>query len=240
MGHLDGRLVVVTGASRGVGFYAAKEIATQGAHVIAIARTVGGLEELDDEIRAAGGVATLVPLNLKDYDAIDRLGGTIHERWGRLDGLLANAGYLGQVTPLSHLDPAIFDDVMNINVTVNYRLIRSLEPLLRQSPSGRAVFVSSGAVRARRPFVAPYSASKAALEAMVKSWSHELTTTNMRANLVDPGTLRTRMRAQYAPGEDPETVRHPAEIAESLVTLLSAETTENGRIYDFPKGEWRT
>jgi NAD(P)-dependent dehydrogenase (short-subunit alcohol dehydrogenase family) len=145
---------------------------------------------------------------------------------------------LGQVSPLSHVDPKNFEAVFNVNVTANHRLIRSLEPLLRQSTAGRAVFVSSGASRSNRPFVAPYSASKAALEAMIKSWARELDQTPVRANLVDPGTLRTKMRAEYAPGEDPKTVKHPSEIADTMVRLCSPSTTENGRIFDYPGNIW--
>ena len=235
---LDGRIAVVTGASRGVGYQAALGLAQQGAHVIALARTVGGLEELDDEIQAAGGSATLVPVDLKDYDAIDRLGASIHERWGKLDILLGNAGVLGVVTPLPHLKPSVFDDVMAANVTANYRLIRSLDPLLRESDAGRALFVTSGASRSCRPFVGPYAASKAALEAMVKSYAAEMQKSALRVNLVDPGTLRTGMRAQYAPGEDPNTVTEAKEIVPTLVDLLSSQLKRTGDIFSFPQNVW--
>ncbi len=233
MAALEGKIAVVTGASRGVGYHAALGFAREGAHVIAVARTIGGLEELDDQITKEGGSATLVPIDLKDGEAIDRLGAVIHERWGKLDILLANAGVLGLVTPLSHLDVKVWDEVMAVNVTANWRLIRSLEPLLKKSDAARAIFMTSGAVHKCRPFVGPYTASKAALEALVKTWAHENEQTSIRANLVDPAILRTAMRASYAPGEDPETVPLPETIVPTLVKLASSETTENGQIYLF-------
>ena len=235
---LDGRIAVITGASRGVGYQAALGFAKAGAHIIAIARTVGGLEELDDEIQEIGGTATLVPIDLKDYDAIDRLGASINERWGKLDILLGNAGTLGPLTPLQMLKPAHFEDIIAVNVTANFRLIRSLDPLLRLSDAGRAVFVSSGAARSCRPFVGPYAASKAALEAMVKSYAAENRQSDMRINLVDPGTLRTKMRQQYSPGEDPMTVTAPEEIVPTLIDLCSPETDKTGEIYNFPARSW--
>ncbi|HEX9906584.1 MAG TPA: SDR family NAD(P)-dependent oxidoreductase, partial [Propylenella sp.] len=177
---LAGRIAVVTGASRGIGYFAAKGFAEAGAHVLAVARTVGGLEELDDEIKAAGGSATLVPLDLKDFAGIDRLGAAIHERWGRLDIFLANAGILGQLSPLGHIPPKVWDDVIAVNVTANWRLIRSLDPLLRQSDAGRALFISSGAARACRPFWGAYSVSKAALEALARTYAAEVAKTPIR------------------------------------------------------------
>lgn len=231
MSSLDGRIAVVTGASRGIGYQAALGFAREGAHVIAVARTIGGLEELDDQIKDLGGTATLVPLDLKDGDAIDRLGGAIYERWGKLDILLANAGILGVVTPLSHLDIKVWDEVMAVNVTANWRLIRSLEPLLLQSDAARALFITSGAVQKCRPFVGVYTTSKAALEAMVKTWAHENDKTKICANLVDPAIVRTAMRARYAPGEDPETVPLPEVIVPDLIKLASPDTTENGQVF---------
>lgn len=238
MGVLEGRIAVVTGASRGIGYHAALGFAREGAHVIAVARTVGGLEELDDQIKQEGGSTTLVPVDLKDGEAIDRLGAAIYERWGKLDILLGNAGMLGVVTPLSHMDVKTFEGIMAVNVTANWRLIRSLEPLLKQSDAARAIFMTSGAVHKNRPFVGPYTASKAALEAMVKTWANESAHTSMRINLVDPATVRTAMRARYAPGEDPKTVPLPQTIVPALVKLASAETTENGRIYLCAEGRF--
>ena len=235
---LDGRIALVTGASRGVGYQAALGYARAGAHVVALARTVGGLEELDDEIREAGGSATLVPADVTDFDAIDRLGASIHERWGKLDILLGNAGSLGILTPLAQMKPSVFEEVFAVNVTANYRLIRSLDPLLQASDAGRAIFMSSGAVRGKRAFVGPYSASKAALETLVITYANENRLTSVNANLVDPGTLRTKMRAQYAPGEDPLKVTPPEDIVSTLIDLALPSLEESGRIYDFPNKHW--
>jgi NAD(P)-dependent dehydrogenase (short-subunit alcohol dehydrogenase family) len=238
MGKLDGKVALVTGASRGIGYHAALAFAREGAHVIALARTVGGLEELDDAIKAEGGTATLVPLNLTDFDALDRLGASIDERWGRLDVLLANAGILGPLSPIGHIEPKEFDKVMAINVTANWRLARSLDPLLRASDAGKAILMSSGAAHSCRPFWGAYSISKAALEALGKTWAGESASTNLRVNLFNPGPVRTAMRAQAMPGEKPETLPHPREIAPALVMLASEANSENGRLYDFVKGGW--
>lgn len=231
MTDLSGRIAVVTGASRGIGYAAALALAAAGAHVYAVARTVGGLEELDDEIRKAGGAATLVPADLKDFSAIDRLGAALYERHGRLDILLGNAGLLGAITPLAHLEPKAWDDVMAVNVSANWRLIRSLDPLLRQSDAGRALFVSSGAARGVHAYWGVYAVSKAALETLVRTYAVEVQQSRLRVNLLDPGVLRTHMRAQAMPGEDPESVPLPATIAPDIVRLLSPETIENGRTY---------
>lgn len=231
---LEGKIALVTGASRGIGYAAAKAFAAAGAHVIAVARTVGGLEELDDEIQAAGGSATLVPLDLKDGDGIDRLGAAIYERWGKLDILLANAGILGSITPVGHIAPKEFEDVMAINVTANWRLIRSLDPLLRQSNSGRALFVTSGAVRNRRPYWAAYSMSKAALETMAITYAKETEKTPIKTLLVNPGPLRTAMRAKAVPGEDPTTLKTPTDLAPHLVDLVGADLQQSGVLWDFP------
>ena len=235
---LDGRIALVTGASRGVGYQAALGYARAGAHVIALARTVGGLEELDDEINELGGTATLVPLNITDFDALDRLGASIHERWGKLDILLGNAGSLGVLTPLAQNKPSVFEEVFAVNVTANYRLIRSMDPLLQAADAGRAIFISSGAARNPRPFVGPYSASKAALEALVHTYGKENRLTSFCANVVNPGTLSTKMRAQYTPGENPEDVTPPEALVPTLIDLASPDLQENGRIYDFPNQSW--
>ena len=232
---LADRLAVVTGASRGIGRAAALAFAGAGAHVIALARTQGALEELDDEIRAAGGAATLVPLDLKDYTAIDRLGAALNERWGKLDILLGNAGLLGEIAPLTHLDQPVWDAVMAVNVTANWRLIRSLDPLLQKSDAGRAIFLSSGAAHKCLAYWGPYSVSKAALEALVRTYAAETATTPIRVMLVNPGPLRTRMRAAAMPGEDPQTLRPPEQLAPHLVLLASPEWDETGKIYDFPQ-----
>lgn len=235
---LQGKVVLVTGASRGIGYAASLEAARRGAHVIAVARTVGGLEELDDEIQELGSSATLVPLDLKDGDAIDRLGAAIFERWGVLDGLIANAAMLGVLSPLPHVSPEDFEKVMTINVIANYRLIRSLDLLLRQSEAGRAAFVSSSSARSARPYWGPYAASKAALNAMVKSWSAEMEQSRVKANVFYPGAVRTAMRAKAMPGENPETLPKPAEIAPNLVDLVSPTLAETGRLYDMRTGEF--
>jgi len=231
---LADKIVLVTGASRGIGYQAALEAAKRGAHVIAIARTVGGLEELDDEIQAAGSSSTLVPLDLRDFDGIDRLGLAIFERWGKLDGLVGNAAMLGGLAPLAHFDPKDFDKVMSLNVTANYRLLRSLDLLLRQSAAGRAVFVSSSSARSARPFWAPYAASKAALEAMVKSYAAETAgASKVRTNVFYPGAVRTAMRAQAVPGEDPDTLPRPAVLAPKLIDMLEPSFDENRKLYNF-------
>lgn len=231
---LEGKIALVTGASRGIGYAAAKAYGAAGAHVIAVARTVGGLEELDDEIKAAGGSATLVPLDLKDGAAIDRMGHAIYERWGKLDILLANAGILGSITPVGHISPKEFDDVMAVNVTANWRLVRSLDPLLRQSDAGRALFVSSGAARNRRPYWAAYTMSKAALEALAVTYAKETEKTAIKTLLINPGPLRTAMRAKAIPGEDPATLKTPADLAPHLVALSGSALAESGRLWDFP------
>ena len=231
---LDGRIALVTGASRGIGYQAAKGFAAAGAHVIAVARTVGGLEELDDEISRGGGSATLVPVDLKDMPAIDRLGAAIHERWGKLDVLLANAGILGQLSPLGHIPAKVWDDVMAVNVTANWRLIRSLDPLLRASDAGRAIFMSSGAAHHCRPFWGPYSVSKAAVEALARTYAQEVQSTPIRVVAVDPGRTRTAMRAQAMPGEDPATLPTPAEIVPYLVEMASPAFSRNNVLFRFP------
>lgn len=233
--QLNGRIAVVTGASRGIGYAAALALAEAGAHVIAVARTVGGLEELDDEIQALGGSATLVPMDLEDFEAIDRMGAAIYERWKKLDILVGNAGILGQSSPTGHIDPKVFEKVMRINVTANWRLIRSLDPLLRQSDAGRAVFVTSGAATICPPFAAGYSASKAALNAIVRTYAAEMSNTNVRANLINPGPMRTALRAEAMPGEDPDTLPEPRELAPHIVRLASPEFSESGSLVEFPK-----
>ena len=235
---LEGRIALVTGASRGIGYFAARELAREGAHVIAVARTVGGLEELDDEIKAAGGSATLVPLDLMEHDAIDRLGASIFERWGKLDALLANAAMLGQLSPLGHIDPKMFDKVMSLNVTANWRLIRSLDPLLRQSDAGRALFLTSSVATSARPFWGAYSASKAAMEVLARTWAGESLQTDLKVNVLDPGGMRTAMRAKAMPGENPEDMPHPSEISPLIADLLSVGNTRTGGLYRFKDGAW--
>lgn len=239
---LTGRVALVTGASRGIGYFLARAIAAAGAHVIAVARTSGGLEELDDEIKAGGGTATLVPLDLKDMDGIDRLGGAINERWGKLDILVANAGLLGVIAPIGHVEAKVFNKVMEINVTSTWRLMRSVDPLMRKSDAARGVLMSSGASWKCRPFWGPYSASKAAVDALARTWAAESEKFGMCINAVNPGATRTAMRAQAVPGEDPSTLPHPADVAARILPLCSPEMRENGRLFDVPENrfkDWR-
>ena len=232
---LEGRIALVTGASRGIGRASAIALAKAGAHVILVARTVGGLEETDDEIQKAGGSATLVPLNLRDFDAIDRLGASIYERWGKLDALLGNAGVLGQLTPLAHLEPKTFQEVMEVNVTANWRLIRSLDPLLRQSDAGRVLFVTSGAARKHIPFWGAYAMSKSALEILALTYAVECEPTNIKVNLLNPGPMRTLMRKKAMPGENPEDLVKPEEMAFKVVEMLSPSYALNETIINFQK-----
>lgn len=229
---LAGKIVLITGASRGIGYAASIEAARRGAHVIAVARTIGGLEDLDDDIKALGGEATLVPLDLSDGDGIDRLGKSIFERWGRLDGFIGNAGLLGVISPLPHIEVKEFTRVFDLNVTANYRLIRSFDLLLRQSETGRVVLVSSSSAESARPYWGLYAATKAAVNAMAKSYAGEMANSKVRVNVFYPGAVRTQMRAKAMPGENPETLPTPADIAPSLVDLLSPALDVTGQIFD--------
>jgi len=237
---LSGRVALVTGASRGIGYFIARELSAAGAHVLAVARTVGGLEELDDEVKAAGGSATLVPLDLTDMPGIDRIGAAIHDRWGKLDVLVANAGVLGTISPLGHVEAKVFDKVMAINVTATWRVIRTVDPLLRLSDAGRAVVISSSAAHSARAYWGPYAASKAAVEAMARSWADEARNTALRINAVNPGATRTAMRAQAMPGENPDTLPHPSEVARRIVPLASPALTETGMLFDVPQNRFLT
>lgn len=231
MKTLEGRLALVTGASRGIGYWTALALAREGAHVIAVARTSGGLEELDDAIQAEGGSATLVPMDLTDMPAIDRLGGAINERWGKLDILVANAGVLGVISPVGHVEAKVFDKVMAVNVTATWRVIRSVEPLLLKSDAGRALILSSAVAHTARAFWGPYAASKAAVETLARVWAEETEKTALKVNSIDPGATRTAMRAQAMPGEDPETLPHPSEVAAKLVPLCAPSCTESGKLF---------
>ncbi len=228
--RLAGRIALITGASRGIGAAVARRYAAEGAHVVLIARTVGALEEIDDAVRAAGSSATLVPLDLRELDRIDAIGPALYERFGKLDILVGNAGLLGTLGPLAHHDAKLWDDVMQVNVTANWRLIRTLEPLLRQSESGRAIFVTSGAAHKVQPYWGAYATSKAALEAMVRTWAAELAKTSVRVNLLSPGAVRTSMRADAFPGEDPASLRPPEAITDSFVDLGSPACSRHGEV----------
>lgn len=224
------KIALVTGASRGIGRAAALALVQDGWHVVATARAQRALEQLDDEIKAAGGSASLVPLDLKEGDAIDRLGGVIYERWARLDGLAACAGVLGPLTPAHQATPGVMAEVMAVNFLANHRLIRAMHPLLRAAPAGRAVFLTSGAARSRRAYWGPYAASKAALEGLVESYAKEVAITPIRVNLLNPGPTRTAMRAKAFPGENPDTLKPPEDVARFIVALLSHAHEANGEI----------
>ena len=233
---LENRVALVTGASRGIGRAVALELAKRGAHVIALARTQGALEEIDDELRAHGQEATLVPCDLKDFDALDRLGLAIHERWKKLDIFVANAGVLGPVSPLAHIDPPAWDNVFAVNVTANWRLVRSLDSLLRASDAGRAVFVTSGVASKAETYsyLGAYAASKAALDILARTWAAESAeTSTLRVMIANPGVLRTNMRAALMPGEDPMSVRAPGEFAPKVADMCAPDWTATGKYYDF-------
>ncbi len=235
---LTDRIAVVTGASRGIGNTLAKALAGAGAHVVAVARTQGALEELDDEIRAEGGSATLVPLDITDGAGVDRLGGALYERFGRVDVLVGNAGVLGPITPLSHCSPKDWDKVMAVNLTANWRLIRSFEPLLKLAPAGRAVFLTSGVARSHRPFWGAYAVAKAGLEAMAAIWAKELEITRVKVNLLDPGPLRTKMRETAMPGENPETLELPSVLVPHLFEMISPALEISGKVWSYRDKAW--
>jgi NAD(P)-dependent dehydrogenase (short-subunit alcohol dehydrogenase family) len=230
---LSSRIALVTGASRGIGRATAIALARAGAHVIAVARTTGGLEELDDDIRKDGGSATLVPLDITDSDGIARLGAALNERHGKLDILVGNAGIAGPSSPLGHIDLKAWNDVLAINVTANFQLIRCMEPLLKQSDAGRAVFITSGAANRATAYLGPYAASKAALQTLARVWANEVASTPIRVNLFNPGPIRTRMRATVMPGEDPMTLDTPEQVAELIVPMCAPSWSGTGEFYDY-------
>lgn len=227
------RIALVTGASRGIGRAVALEAARQGFRVIAVARAQKALEKLDDDIKAAGGEATLVPLDLKDIVSLDKLGGALYERFGRLDAIAACAGVLGALMPAHQATPKIMDEVMAVNFTANQALIRTMHPLLKLSDAGRAVFLTSGVTTTFRAYWGPYTASKAALEALVYTYAQELDVTSIKANLFNPGPVRTTMRAKAFPGENPDTLPPPHEVAPAIVAMLHANYQENGARVQF-------
>jgi NAD(P)-dependent dehydrogenase (short-subunit alcohol dehydrogenase family) len=228
--RLAGRVALITGASRGIGAAVARRIAGEGAHVVLAARTVGGLDEVDDAIRATGGSATLVPVDLRDFIKIDELAARLFDRWGRLDILVGNAAEFGVFSPLGHIDPATWAEVVDLNLTTNWRLIRAMDPLLRAAPAGRAIFVTSGVARGVFPYWGPYAVSKAALEMLVKIYAGEITKTRVRANLLDPGIVRTRLRARAFPGEDPSRLPPPQSVTDAFLALALPECTRNGEV----------
>jgi NAD(P)-dependent dehydrogenase (short-subunit alcohol dehydrogenase family) len=234
---LSNRIALVTGASRGIGYAAAQALAREGAHVVATGRTVGGLEELDDAIKALGGTATLVPFDMRDHEAIAKLAVALNERYGRLDILIGNAAVGGPNSPLPHVQPKDWDEVLAVNVTANWQLIRHLDPLLRASDAGRVVLISSGAAANARAYRGPYSVSKAALEALGRTYAAETANTPVRVNLWAPGPTRTRMRAAVMPGEDPMTLPTAEQVAETIIPLCLPSFQETGKIYDYRAGK---
>lgn len=236
---LDGHVILVTGASRGIGYASAVQLAQAGAHIIAIARTQGGLEDLDDAIKAVGSEATLVPMDLKtQHDGIDQLASIINERWGHLDGLFGNAGMLGDIMPAQQIDPKIYDSIFAVNMTANYRLVRAMDPLLRAAPAGRALFVTSGVAKTHRAYWSAYAASKAALEAYVSCWAKEIDITPLSVNMLNPGAVRTAMRAKAMPGEDGSTLPDPSDVAPLVVKMLSSDYNLNDQIVNFRDTEY--
>lgn len=226
------RIALVTGASRGLGRAIALELAGNGAHVIALARHKKGLEALDDEIRALGGQATLVPLDITKMDGLDELGLEIFRRWKKLDILVGNAGILGPLTPLSHVKPAEWQKVMDVNINANYRLIRSLDALLRAAPAGRVLFITSNITRAPRAYWGPYAVAKAGLEMLATTYAAETAKTGVKVNLLNPGAMRTAMRAEAYPGEDQNTLTRPEQLAPDILKLLSADLAETGKRFE--------
>jgi NAD(P)-dependent dehydrogenase (short-subunit alcohol dehydrogenase family) len=235
---LADRIALVTGASRGIGAALALHLAEAGAHIVAVARTVGALEELDDKIKAAGSSATLVPLDVKDMDGIARLALALNERYGRLDVLVGNAGVLGPLSPLGHVEPKDWDNIFAVNVTANWQLIRTMDPLLKRAEAGRAVFITSGLSWMARAYTGAYAASKAALEQLARVYAAECASSNVRINLFGPGPTRTRMYAGGWPGVDPETLPPPEQVAKAIVPLCLPACTENGRLYDYRAGKF--
>ena len=226
---LAGRVALVTGASRGIGAATAIELARHGAHVVITARTQGGLEEVDDTIRSQGGGATLLPLDLLEGDKLDTLGPSLLERFGRLDVLVHNAGALGRLTPASHILPRDWEQVVGVNLSASWRLIRSCGPLLERAPEGRAVFVTSRRVAEPLAYWGAYGATKAGMEHLVLTWAQEVTTTKLRVNLFDPGIVATRMRGEAFPGEDPRTQPAPETVAPALAALCLPSETRHGQ-----------
>lgn len=227
-GALGGRVALITGASRGIGAAVARRFTKEGAHCILLGRNRAALEETDDAIRALGGAATLIPQNLEELDSLDQLGPALFQKFGRLDILVANAALLGTLSPIHQIEPKEWDQLLNVNLTANWRLIRTLDPLLRASPAGRAIFVTSGVTEKARPYWGTYAVSKTALEMLAGIYAAETAQTNLRVNIVDPGRVRTAMRAKAYPGEDPMTLPTPDNIADGFVHLASNACTKHG------------
>ncbi len=231
-GRLYDRVALITGASRGIGAAVAKQFAAEGAHVVLVARTVGGLEEVDDQIKALGGSATLVPCDLTDFDRLDNLGPPLLERFGRLDIFVGNAAVLGTMTPLAQYDAKAWHDVFDVNVHANWRLIRVVEPLLRRADAGRAILVTTAATKQPKAYWGAYAITKAALETMTRVWAAELAKTSVRVNLLSPGATRTQMRATAFPGEDPDSLKTPDDVTDAFLDLASADCRRHGEVVE--------
>ena len=230
-GRLAGKIALITGASRGIGAAVAVRFAREGAHLVLAGRTVGGLEEADDMVRAAGSSATLVPFDLREFIKIDELAASLYERYGRLDILVGNAAEFGVFSPLGHIDPTLWGAILDLDLTANWRLIRAMDPLLRVAPAGRAIFVTSRLARDAPPYYGPYAVAKAGLETLVRIYAGEIAAlTRVRANLIDPGVVRTRLRAAIFPGEDPAPLPAPDSVTDAFLDLAVPECTKNGEI----------
>mgnify|MGYP003112994763 FL=1 len=230
--RLEGRVALVTGASHGIGREIAKRFAAEGAQVVAVGRNVGALEELDDEVREAGGKLTLLPLDLTMFEKIDILGPSLYEKFGKLDIVVGNAALLGELAPVGHIDSQIFQNTFATNVTANFHLIRTTDKLLQLSDAGRAIFVTSNASAKGRAFWGLYASTKAALESLVLSYAQEMEQTSVRVNLVNPGRIRTKMRAEAYPGEDPQTLPSADSIMDVFVDLAASDCTKHGEVVD--------
>ncbi|CDO46525.1 oxidoreductase [Bartonella henselae] len=235
---LFGRVALVTGASRGIGYHLALELAERGAHIIALARTMSGLTELDNQIQKKGARATLIPIDLHHMENIDALAISITQDWKKLDIMIANAGILGTLSPIAHIENKVFEDIFQINLISQWRLMKAVEPLLRKSDAGRVILLSSSVAHVARAFWGPYAASKAALEIISRCWAEELKQTPIKINCVDPGATRTAMRAQAMPGEDPQTLPPPQEVAEKIAHLLSPDLKETGKLFNVRKNRF--
>lgn len=231
-GRLHDRVALITGASRGIGAEVAKRFAAEGAHVILMARTVGGLEEVDDAIKALGGAATLVPCDLTEFDRLDNLGPPLLERFGRLDIFVGNAAILGTMTPLAQYDAKAWNEVFDANVHANWRLMRVVEPLLRRSDAGRAILVTSAAAKHPKAYWGAYAITKSALETMTQVWAAELANTSVRVNLLSPGATRTQMRSAAFPGEDPLTLKTPDAVTDAFLDLAAPDCTRHGEMIE--------
>ncbi|MCZ2328545.1 SDR family NAD(P)-dependent oxidoreductase [Bartonella sp. F02] len=233
--NLSGRVALVTGASRGIGYHLALELASRGAHIIALSRTMQDLIALNHQIQKKGASATLIQLDLHHTEKIDSLSVSIDERWKKLDIMVANAGVLGTLSPIASIKNAIFQDVFQVNLISQWHLMKALDPLLRKSDAGRAIFLSSSVAHSTRACWGPYAASKAALETLAYCWAEELKKTPVKVNCVNPGATRTAMRAQAMPDEDPQTLPSAQTVAEKIIHLLSPDLQETGKLFDVRK-----